>query len=652
MRKFFSLSFFVALFAILVTNNIAKAQPASFTQDFLQEDYRNGQVVRTNTVTVVWDASTQQLTFNNFYRNTDIVNSPSAVVNLPINYGASVTSLTWESDTKASFTWRVAYLGKTTKFSWTGYQHALVSHMIYYQQGVTTIYNERIYYTYSGGTDCHGTIDLEKGEITLDNPWGCVIAQGTYWYTPSSSRVVEYFERSKMTIIKTDLVDIVNDGEVGEEYTVNDDLVGVKVVDNVPAEGIEFADNTTQNTFKIAPGKYKLEVELDDNKKPISLRVSQASPTAELTPWNVEFGAGVTRVHIFGQVNDYNINYWDPTQGQRMETTDGVHYSALVNFYDRGDGYSYFSITTDLAQNNDQGGWDYVNGNRYGPSSNNFPISLGKVLFAKDLGKFKNPSVLLDGQDDFMGRVEAKDMYEKKVHPAAEYDQSNWVMLTGLNNPSQFVGNLIKGKSIKGTLVDKVNPTLAVSSNPEQGDQYGYEPNLYIMPSFNEAYYSPNSQFFFVAPKVQEYAYITWACYNATDGNFYTMSDGNLNNLTGGIKVNWDYYPAGNPQDGYVYEFDAIVRKVASTTSGAPLLKDGNQSTPVTDDLSAEFMVYPLKLYDVPTAINTVETSSKIVDVKYYNMLGIESATPFNGVNVVVTTYDNGNRTTNKKLYK
>ena len=653
MRKFLTLTvLFVAMFTTLATNNTAKAQPESFTQDFLQEDYRNGQVVRTNTVTVVWDASTQQLTFNNFYRNTDIVNSSSAVVNLPINYGVSTTSLTWESDTKASFTWRVAYLGKTTKFSWTGYQHALVSHMIYYQQGVTTIYNERIYYTYSGGTDCHGTIDLEKGEISLDNPWGCVIAQGTYWYTPSSSRVVEYFERSKMTIIKTDLVDIVNDGTVGEEYEVYDDLVGVKVVDNVPAEGIQFADYTNQNTFKIAPGRYKLEVDLDDNKKPVSLRVSQASSSEQLTPWNVEFGENITRVHIFGQVNDYNINYWDPTQGQRMVTTDGVHYSAIVNFYDRSDGYSYFSITTDLAQNNDDGGWSYVNGRRYGPLSNNFPISLGKVLFAKDLGKYKNPSVLGDEQIDFMGRVEAKDMYETKVHPAAGYDQSNWVMLTGVSNADNYVGKIIKGKSITGKLVDKVNPSIAVTSNPVVGDESTYEPNLYIMPSFNEDYYAPNSHFFFVAPKVQEYAYITWACYNAADGNFYTMSDGNVDNLSGGIKVNWDYYPDGNPQDGYVYEFDAILRKVASATSSVPLLKDGTQSNPVTDDLSTDYIVYPLRLYDVPTAINTVDTTGKATDVKYYNMMGVESSTPFSGVNIVVTTYDNGTRTNTKKLFK
>lgn len=639
MRKFFTLSLFVASLIISATNN-ANAQPASFTQDFLQEDYRNGEVVRTNTVTVVWDASTQQLTFNNFYKNTDIVNSSSAVVNLPINYGASTTSLTWESDTKASFTWRVAYLGKTTKFNWTGYQHALVARMIYYQQGVTTIYNERIYYTYSGGTDCHGTIDLEKGEITLDNPWGCVIAQGSYWYTPTSSRVVEYFERSEMHIIKTELVDIVNDGEVGEEYEVYDDLVGVTTVDGVLSAPMGVSRN--QNSFMIEKGRYKLDLDLSTN----ALTVSQSSQ--EITGF-VNNGSYPT-YYVFGQANN---NDWNPTVGQPMETTDGVHYSAVVNFDGRDNNKNYFSLTSGLANNNDQGGWDYVNGScRLGPSSNGYPVAMGGVLFAKDLGKYKYPSQISDGQIDFLGRIAAEYLGNIKLQPVADFDQSNWVMLTGIASPDNYVYKIIKGKSITGKLVDKVNPTIAVASTPVVGNVSSYEPNIYIMPSFNEAYYEPTSDYFFVAPKVQEYAYITWACYNAADGNFYTMSDGNVNNLSGGIKINWDYYPAGNPQDGYVYEFDAILRKVATASSGAPLLKDGNQSTPVTGDLSADYVVYPLRLIDVPTAINTVETSGKIVDVKYYNMLGIESATPFNGVNIVVTTYDNGNRTTSKRLFK
>lgn len=638
MRKFVYLYVLIAaLFTTLATNSTAKAQPASFTQDFLQEDYRNGQVVRTNTVTVVWDASTQQLTFNNFYRNTDIVNSSSAVVNLPINYGASTTSLTWESDTKASFTWRVAYLGKTTKFSWTGYQHALVSHMIYYQQGVTTIYNERIYYTYSGGTDCHGTIDLEKGEITLNDPWGCVIAQGTYWYTPSSSRVVEYFERSKMTIIKTDLVDIVNDGEVGGEYEVYDDLVGVTTVDGVL--GAPMGVSRNQNSFMIERGRYKLDLDLSTN----ALTVSQS---AENITGFVNNGSYPT-YYVLGQANN---NDWNPTVGQPMETTDGVHYSAVVNFDGRDDNKNYFSLTSGLANDNDEGGWNYVNGScRLGPSYNNYPVAQD-VLFAKDFGKYKYPSQMSDGQIDFLGQVAAEYAGNTKLQPVAGFDQSNWVMLTGLSDANSYVGKIITGKSITGTLVDKANPTIAVTSNPTAGEACRYEPNIYIMPSFNEDYYTPNSHFFFVAPKVQEYAFITWACYNDADGNFYTMSDGNTSNLTGGIKVNWDYYPAGNPQDGYVYEFDAIIRKVASTNE-ATALKDANQSTPVTSDLSDDYLVYPLRLYDVPTAIDAVETTGKVVDVKYYNMMGVESATPFNGVNIEVKTMDNGNRVASKKYF-
>ncbi len=641
MKKLLNLSLlFAAMVITLATSDTANAQPESFTQDFLQEDYRNGEVVRTNTVTVVWDAENEQLTFNNFYKNTDVVNSASAVVNLPINYGTSATSLTWESDTKASFTWRVAYLGKTTKFGYTGYQHTLVAHMKYYQQGVTTIYNERVYYAYDGGADCHGTIDLEKGEITLDDPWGCVVAQGTYWYTPSSSRVVEYFERSVMTIIKTDLVDIVNDGTVGEEYNVYDDLVGVATVDGVLSAPMAVSNN--QNSFMINKGRYKLDFDKDAN----TLTVSQSAE--EITGY-VNNGSYAT-YYVLGQAN---TNGWDPTVGQPMETTDGVHYSAVVDFDGRGDNNeNYFSITSALAQNNDQGGWDYVNANRYGPSSNDYPVTMGDVLFAKDMGKYKFPSEISDEQIDFLGKVQAEYMGITKLQPVVDFDQSNWVMLTGLSDANAYVGKIIKGKSITGTLVDKVNPTIAVTSTPTVGETSLYEPNIYIMPSFNEAYYAADSHYFFVAPKVQEYAYITWACYNDVDGNFYTMSDGNTSNLTGGMKVNWDYYPAGSPEDGYVYEFDAIIRKVASRTSGAPALRDGNQSTPVTDDLSTEYLVYPLRLYDVPTAINTVETTGKVVDVKYYNMMGVESATPFHGVNIVVKTLDNSTRITTKKLCK
>ena len=47
------------------------------------------------------------------------------------------------------------------------------------------------------------------------------------------------------------------------------------------------------------------------------------------------------------------------------------------------------------------------------------------------------------------------------------------------------------------------------------------------------------------------------------------------------------------------------------------------------------------------TGIDNV-TSKAVANVKYYNMMGIESDVPFQGVNIEVTTYEDGSRTTRK----
>lgn len=646
MRKIISLSvLFVALFTILATNNTANAQPESFTKDYIMENYRGSEVVSSWMVTVRWDATTGKIYFDNFYTSKYSRYNPAPALTIE---KANGTSVTWnETNTYGSFKWREHYYGELKKNEFTYYvAHNITSTYVHgfvsparpntAASRYTSVFDGSYPdYGLSPGGFVDVTIDLEN-EIISVGPWGHFVRTAT---TSGPVGVVEYFERSEMTPYKTDLVDIVNDGEVGEEYTVTDDLVGVATVDGVLSAPMGVSNNS--NAFLIDKGRYKLD--LDKSANPNTLTVSQS--TEDITGF-VNNGSYPT-YYVLGQANE---NDWNPTVGQPMATTDGVHYSAVVNFDGRSDNQNTFSLTSDLAQNNDQGGWDYVNNQcRLGPESNDYPVTMGDVLFAKDMGKYKYPSEISEGQIDFLGQVQAEYMGNAWQQPVANFDQSNWVMLTGLSEANDYVGKIIKGKSISGTLVDKINPTIAVTSIPEAGNNCPYVPNLYVMPSFNKAYYDANSHFFFVAPKVQEYAFITWACYNAADGNFYTMSDGNVDNLSGGIKVNWDYYPAGNPQDGYVYEFDAIVRKVA--TSGTSLLKDGNQSTPVTEDLSADYLVYPLRLYDVPTAINTVETTGKVVAVKYYNLMGVESSTPFNGVNIVVNIYDNGASTTYKKIF-
>jgi hypothetical protein len=61
----------------------------------------------------------------------------------------------------------------------------------------------------------------------------------------------------------------------------------------------------------------------------------------------------------------------------------------------------------------------------------------------------------------------------------------------------------------------------------------------------------------------------------------------------------------------------------------------------------------PAKMeYSVRTGINNlaVDANKKVVSVKYVNISGIESTTPFQGVNIVVTRYDDGSQSTTKVI--
>jgi len=48
--------------------------------------------------------------------------------------------------------------------------------------------------------------------------------------------------------------------------------------------------------------------------------------------------------------------------------------------------------------------------------------------------------------------------------------------------------------------------------------------------------------------------------------------------------------------------------------------------------------------------VNATPTSKDIVSVRYYNLMGMESKSPFEGVNIVVTTYSDGTRTSSKVM--
>ncbi len=71
---------------------------------------------------------------------------------------------------------------------------------------------------------------------------------------------------------------------------------------------------------------------------------------------------------------------------------------------------------------------------------------------------------------------------------------------------------------------------------------------------------------------------------------------------------------------------------------------------PNGDYYIAEITISEALTNDIPTSINGVDSYRQIVSEKYYNPAGIESDTPFKGVNIVVTRYSDGSTSTVKVL--
>ncbi len=186
-------------------------------------------------------------------------------------------------------------------------------------------------------------------------------------------------------------------------------------------------------------------------------------------------------------------------------------------------------------------------------------------------------------------------------------------------------------------------------------------------------------QLYFVNPKIQEVAHI-WAVWCGNDPetgqpkNLFSVYKAehkpteNINawNLNGTFRVKWDYNrktnmnldddygPATGLIEGVAYEFHAAV---FSPTDNRPnsLRADGdpepqgilNEGLP-----SPDYVLYPLDIKEEGTWTAVVEKNAPktVVGVSYYNLMGVESKKPFDGVNIIVTRYSDGSTSTAKVL--
>ena len=127
------------------------------------------------------------------------------------------------------------------------------------------------------------------------------------------------------------------------------------------AEGTELALAIPGNNFQIpVEGEWTLTVNRDSMN--VVIAGEWVDPIVE-----------PATVYILGEVN--NNGGWFANVGTEMATEDGITYTATITTLgenkaeDEEIGYSYFSFTTELAEDNDEGAWDYIAPYRFGAVS-------------------------------------------------------------------------------------------------------------------------------------------------------------------------------------------------------------------------------------------------------------------------------------------
>ena len=232
-----------------------------------------------------------------------------------------------------------------------------------------------------------------------------------------------------------------------------------------------------------------------------------------------------------------------------------------------------------------------------------------------------------------------------------EYAQNNWMLVSLPVELYNQVKETNTVTSITGTLTEKLNVAMEATKVVFEDVINDFAPNTYCpinilgessVKGNNPAY---TSSYYFATPKANEYANVVWAVYDEYMDVFFLPSHKdhasvNVQEFEAAFYIDYSLNSVDNPEltDGDVYSFEALVKeeKGPSHVIGA----------------STKFVVYPLNLDadKVATGVNDVNSAKEVKGVSYFNMMGVESAQPFDGVNIMVTTYTDGTSSAAKVL--
>lgn len=366
-------------------------------------------------------------------------------------------------------------------------------------------------------------------------------------------------------------------------------------------------------------------------------------------------GASTTQIATLDVVNE----------GETVTQLEGWNYLGWIVANNTG---YYKVIDTPLSWIEENG----VEGKTYTVSDRLQGVyAQGTSLWCKDLGdKSIVKTTPNTGQVDHL-------MNDAHCKREGGWDQSNWVELdfsgfgetNGKNMAAALKDHYIKAATVTGVYSDDVNYTIKLTAEPEADGEASYVPNTYITSNFIENNLTlkagdtgpavtkdgTTTYYYFLNPKIQEYAIITYAMWDWTN---QIMVIPNNSPFTGAACIGrWDLNEFDN-QLTYLdnaaqasetcnnqYEFHIIVQRTdksygtpINTSKDVPSLKPGQTA-------SAVLRTQPLDLKaesPLPTAINGVISNAQVVSIEYVNIAGMRSSTPWQGLNIMVVRYSDG----------
>lgn len=346
---------------------------------------------------------------------------------------------------------------------------------------------------------------------------------------------------------------------------------------------------------------------------------------------NVKKYAGSTTLYKFGINSEGRVGFWDAVPANTIINGNEAYSTVQC---------ALLPAPTDIPSlkdlpNDTETGYHIVS-----PLTVAYKDVVNNVIYAKDENG-ASAQAANEGVIDFMDRH-----YGAGSHA----DHSNWVAVKVATMPQVFPNDKIE---VTGKVVDVTNRTIQGRAIKVNGAN-DFNPNTYCIANFfGQQQEVGGKQYFFATPQPNEVCQIVWALWNE-DGYFqvppFTIQGENIN-FSGGLYYNFNYYEEDVPSmnNGDVYKFLGLVRK--ETANGSTLKANG---------ISNQYVIYPLSEMEwtgnpadsnPPTAISSITGSKEVKGVKYYNTMGIASDIPFKGVNIVVTTYSDGTRTTTKILH-